>query len=78
MNSVKDKIANTKTLFQKTLVDNNQVKAPKKDYLEGDIDVKYKEEVEDIQKPVFHSNKESAEPHFIDINTKEDVIKLLV
>jgi len=70
---VKDKIANTKNLFQKTLQSNNQVKAPAKDYLEGDVDVKYKNEDVEIEKPVFQSKKAGDEPHFVDINSKEDV-----
>jgi len=75
---VKGKIANTKTLFRRTLEDNTQVKAPTKTYLEGDIDVKYKaaDEVE-ILKPVFQSKKARDESNFVDINNKEDVIIFL-
>jgi hypothetical protein len=74
INDVKGKIANTKTLFKKTQDENTQVKAPAKDYLEGDVDVKYKaaDDVE-IAKPVFQSKKIGDEPHFVDINNKEDV-----
>ena len=69
---VKDKIANTKNLFQRTLESNSKVKAPVKDYLEADNEVKYKEEIE-ISKPVFQSKKGTDESNFIDINNKEDV-----
>jgi len=56
------------------LESNTQVKAPAKDYLEGDVDVKYKTENDiEIAKPVFQSKKAGDEPHFVDINTKEDV-----
>lgn len=70
---VKDKIANTKNLFQRTLESNSKVKAPVKDYLEADNEVKYKEEIE-ISKPVFQSKKGTDESNFIVINNKEDVI----
>merc|ERR1712032_1490772 len=40
--------------FQKTNDQNDNVKAPKKDYLEGSSDVKYKEEIDvNIEKRVF-------------------------
>lgn len=63
-------------MFQKTAEDNNKIKAPKKDYTEATVDVKYQEEIE-IEKPVFQSKKGTDEPHFVDINTNEDVRKII-
>lgn len=51
--------------------ENEDVKAPKKDYLEGSTDIKYKEDDVEIEKRVFQSNK--TEANFIEINKDEDV-----
>lgn len=59
-------------IFQRSNNDNDNVKAPKKDYLEASTDVKYKEEVDvNIEKRVFQSNKN--ETNFVDINNNQDV-----
>ncbi len=74
IDEVKGKILNTKTLFKKTLDENTQVKAPVKNYNDGDVDVKYKVEDDvEIEKPVFQSKKIGDEPHFVDINNNKDV-----
>jgi len=66
---VKNKVAG---IFQKTNNDNDNIKAPKKTYLEGQTDVKYKEEVDmNIEKRVFQSNKN--ETNFVDINNNNDL-----
>ena len=58
--------------FTRTNGDNTYVKAPKKDYLEGSADVKYKEEVdENIEKRVFQSNK--SEPNYVNIKSNQEV-----
>jgi len=52
---------------------NKNIKAPKKDYLEGDVDVKYKggEEL-NIEKPKF-TNAKKNEQHFVDIDQSQDL-----
>ena len=57
--------------FQKTNNMNAEVKAPKKTYLEGSSEVKYKEEDFNIEKRVFQSNKN--ETNFVDIKNNQDV-----
>ena len=69
LKDVKSKVAG---IFQRTNGENNNIKATKKDYLEGSADVKYKEEVDsNIEKRVFQSNKN--ETNFVDINSNQDV-----
>lgn len=52
--------------------ENDNIKAPKKTYLEGSSDVKYKEEVDvNIEKRVFQSNKN--ETNFVDIDSNQDL-----
>lgn len=69
-------------MLQKTHEENLKVKAPRKDYLEGDANVKYKEdqasEVE-VEKPKFFNKAvgDTAQPHFVDINKNEDVRYLI-
>ena len=58
--------------FTKSYNDNGDVKAPKKDYLDGTADVKYKEEADvNIEKRVFQSNK--SEPNYVDIKSNQEV-----
>jgi hypothetical protein len=69
LKDVKTKVAG---IFQKTNDENENVKAPKKTYLEGSTDIKYKEEIDvNIEKRVFQSNKN--ETNFVDINSNQDV-----
>jgi hypothetical protein len=71
LKDVKTKVAG---IFQKTTNENDNVKAPKKTYLEASTDVKYKEEADvNIEKRVFHSNKN--ETNFVDIKSNQDVNK---
>lgn len=68
LSEVKNKVAG---IFQKTN-ENDNIKAPKKTYLEGSTDVKYKEEIDvNIEKRVFQSNKN--ETNFVDIDSNQDV-----
>lgn len=50
----------------------NQKIKPTKNYLEKDSKKKYKDEVEDVAKPQFKSNKEGDE-NFVELNKNEDV-----
>ena len=62
--------------LNKAAEENSKIKAPTKDYLEGDNKTKYKgeESTIEIEKPKFLSkNVEGAEPHFKDITKNEDV-----
>lgn len=69
LKDVKTKVAG---IFQKSSNENDNVKAPNKNYLEASTDLKYKEEVDiNIEKRVFHSNKN--ETNFVDINSNQDV-----
>lgn len=69
LKDVKTKVAG---IFQKSNGENDNVKAPKKTYLEGSADLKYKEEVDvNIEKRVFQSNKN--ETNFVDINSNQDL-----
>jgi len=62
--------------LNKNADENAKIKAPNKDYLEGDSKNKYKEETQsEIEKPKFvNKNVEGNEPHFKEINKNEDVI----
>ena len=64
--------------FTKSNVDNGNVKAPKKDYLEGDVDVKYKQDEEDIniERKTFKTNNKEA--HFVDIKSNQEVFILFL
>ena len=68
LKDVKTKVAG---IFQNTKNLNADVKAPKKTYLEGSTDLKYKEEDVNIEKRVFQSNKN--ETNFVDIKNNQDV-----
>ena len=69
LKDVKTKVAG---IFQRSNAENNNVKAPKKDYLDANADVKYKEEIDiNIEKRVFQTNKN--ETNFVDINSNQDV-----
>lgn len=74
-NEINKKVLNTKGLFSRTAEENEKVPAPKKDYLESDVQNKYKKEVENVEKPKFvNKNVNSDQPHFVDMNKNEDVI----
>lgn len=67
------KTLNTKGLFSRTAEENEKIPAPKKDYLESDVQNKYKQ-VENVEKPRFvNKNVNDDQPHFVEINKNEDV-----
>lgn len=55
--------------------DNEKIK-PTKNYLEKDIEKKYKDDNEEVAKPQFTSNKEDGE-NFVELNKNEDVRNIL-
>jgi hypothetical protein len=61
-------------IFQKTN-NNDEIKAPKKTYLEGTTDIKYKQDDVEIEKRVFQTTK--TEANFIDINKEQDVLNII-
>ena len=54
----------------------NQKIKPTKNYLEKDVEIKYKEDNVDVAKPQFTSNKEDGE-NFVELNKSEDVRNIL-
>lgn len=66
------KIYDTQGLM-KTAKENEKIKAPKKSYLDADIQKKYQEEKqEDISKPEF-KNLKIGDKNFVELNKNEDV-----
>jgi hypothetical protein len=66
-------------MFSRVAEENQKIKAPKKDYLEADIQSKPKVEVE-IEKPKFINKHidDPEHPHFVNIDKNQDVTICLI